>query len=101
MDSNDGDPGKKNKPPKKHSLGSYMAMTQFAYTLVIVTCSFGYAGHWIGKTLLGGSPWDFLLMLLLGGLGMTLDMWRMIRTANSMMKDNQDDEKTDDKSENN
>lgn len=73
----------------KHSMMAYMALSQFAYTLVIVTCIFGWIGHLIGEHLLGGSPWDFILMLILGGLGMGLEMWRMIRKASSMINQNQ------------
>ena len=76
---------------------AYMAMSQFAYTLVIVTCLFGYAGHWFGTKVLGGSPWDVLLMIILGGLGMGLEMWRMIRKANSMVKASQEEEKKNNK----
>lgn len=68
--------------------------SQFAYTLVAASLLFGYIGHWLGS-LLGGGLWSVSLMLLLGGLGFTVEMWRMIRFFDDRKKSpKNDDDKT-------
>ncbi len=56
----------------------WIAASQFAYTLVGATLLLGWLGHWLGNKL-GGEPWNLILMLLFGGTGFVIEMWRMIR----------------------
>lgn len=85
---------KKDEPEKENGDGEkprfdtrqYLVASQFAYTLVIATCLLGYAGHWLGDKL-GGSPWNIILMLLLGFLGFAGEMWRMVTMFSNKKKD--------------
>jgi len=53
-----------------------IAASQFAYTLTIGTCFFGWLGHWVGMKL-GGAPWNVILMLLLASLAFVGEVYRM------------------------
>lgn len=77
---------------KRKNTMNMWAASQFAYTLVIVSLVFGYAGHWLGQ-LLGGGLWSIAFMLILGGLGFGVETWRMIRTFGSYNKKPKDDDK--------
>ncbi|MBX9670108.1 MAG: AtpZ/AtpI family protein [Candidatus Obscuribacterales bacterium] len=69
----------------------WVAASQFAYTLVGATLLLGWLGHWLGNKL--GEPWNLILMLLFGGTGFVLEMWRMIRFVTP--KDNKKDKSED------
>jgi F0F1-type ATP synthase assembly protein I len=85
-DSNDGSRGLQKQDPKplpkktpeerNRDNVNMIAASQFAYTLVIGTCFFGFVGHWLGNKL-GGAPWNAILMLLLGSLAFVGEMYRM------------------------
>ncbi len=80
------DPEEERKNRNRMLVGS-----QFAYTLVIASLVFGYIGHWLGS-LLGGGLWSVSLMILLGGVGFVVEMWRMIR----FFSDKKESPKSDD-----
>lgn len=87
------EPGDKNKDDRSQRKGlvSALIMSQFAYTLVIVTLLFGYCGHWLGKTFLGGEPMSTVLMLVLGTLGFGLEIYRMVKMIKSDNRKDQSD----------
>ena len=72
------EPKKPDPEEERRERNRMLVGSQFAYTLVISALVFGYIGHWLG-TLLGGGLWSMAFMLLLGGLGFGVEMWRMIR----------------------
>lgn len=86
------DPEEERRERNKLLIGS-----QFAYTLVAAALVFGYIGHWLG-TLLGGGLWSMTFMLLLGGLGFGVEMWRMIRFFEPKQKTPKNDDKDDNSS---
>lgn len=69
---------------KGPGMTAYLHMSQFAWTLVIVSCILGYAGHWLGSFL--GEPWNVIFMIVFGLGGFCLEMWRMITKVNAMIK---------------
>ncbi len=82
--SNDPKPADKPLIPKinQKDAVNMAAASQFAYTLVGATLILGWCGHWLGVHLLGGRPWDALLMLLFGALGFGAEMYRMLNMFN-------------------
>ncbi len=85
-------PEKPNPEEERKERNKLLVGSQFAYTLVISTLIFGYLGNWLGK-LLGGGLWSMTFMLLLGGVGFGVEMWRMIRFFDPNRKPkNKDDE---------
>lgn len=65
---------------------SYLVLSQFAYSMVIVTVVLGLLGRWIGNALLGGRPWDVILLILFGLLGFGGELYRMVKTAEAITK---------------
>jgi len=90
-----GEPKKPDPEEERKERNKLLVGSQFAYTLVISALLFGYLGHWLG-TLLGGGLWSMTFMLLLGGLGFGVEMWRMIRFFDPKSKKpkNKDDDDT-------
>lgn len=82
-DDKDNEPDKK---PNLKGLGSYMALTQFAYTLAIVPLILGWLGHLAGTHLLGGSPWNVILMIAFGLFGFAGELYRFIKVADALAK---------------
>lgn len=74
------------KMPNLKGLGSYMALTQFAYTLAIVPLILGWLGHLAGTHLLGGNPWNVLLMIVFGLLGFAGEIYRFVKVAENLSK---------------
>lgn len=72
--------------PNLKGLGSYMALTQFAYTLAIVPLILGWLGHLAGTHLLGGNPWNVLLMIVFGLLGFAGEIYRFVKVAENLTK---------------
>ncbi|MDZ4833765.1 MAG: AtpZ/AtpI family protein [Candidatus Melainabacteria bacterium] len=96
----DGQPDPKNplpklidqlKPPKMDpgQTRQWLSASQFAYTLALGTFALGFAGHWIGAELLGGRPWDVLLMLLFGALAFCAEIYRMMVMFSPKKEDTQ------------
>jgi hypothetical protein len=89
-------PDQPNKPDPEEERKNRTRMlvgSQFAYTLVIASFVFGYIGHWLGS-LLGGGLWSVSLMILLGGVGFVVEMWRMINFFSDKPKKPKDDDKS-------
>ena len=63
---------------------THLHLSQFAWTLVMVSAFLGYGGHWLGSFL--GEPWNVVFMILFGLTGFGLEMWRMIMKVNEMSK---------------
>lgn len=76
------DEAKEKLPLKKGT--SYLVLSQFAYSLVIVTVLMGILGRWIGVALLGGRPWDIILLILFGLLGFGGEVYRMVITYRNL-----------------
>lgn len=86
--------GTENEDDQRRNRLHWAVASQFAYTLVIASCVLGYAGHWLGNQL-GGSPWNFILMLLFGGIGFAAEVYRMIIMFSPKDKTGKKDEKQD------
>lgn len=74
------------KMPNLKGLGSYMALTQFAYTLAIVPLILGWLGRLAGTHLLGGNPWNAILMIVFGFLGFAGEIYRFVKVAENLSK---------------
>lgn len=78
------DEEREDQDSSRPGMTAYLHMSQFAWTLVLVSCILGYAGHWLGSFL--GAPWDVIFMIVFGLTGFGLEMWRMITKVNEMIK---------------